>query len=243
MLAGERMTTLIDPRPTLKGPTSRRPNSRSSDRVVKTSTYSVVVIGASAGGISALMSLLAFLPTDFALPILVVQHLPAKLRSNLPTILGWRTALRVKWAQDREPMGPGTVYVAPPDQHLLVGAGGRLSLSSSAPVGLWRPAVDALFESAAQFCGDRAIAIVLSGAMWDGAKGIAAVAERGGITIAQDEASSDWFDMPAAALDLGHADIMMAPPKIAEALLLLVEGRSLPSEQSSTKLGAGGASS
>lgn len=185
--------------------------------------YDVVAIGGSAGGIQALIAVLSSLPASFPLPILVVQHLSATLPSRLPEVLGWRTSLRAKWAQDGEPLAPGTVYVAPPDRHLLVGTGRRVALSSAERAGRWRPSVDALFHSAAEVCGARAIAVVLSGVMWDGAAGVAAVAERGGITIAQDEATCDHFDMPAAALDLGRADVVLPPRKIAQALQVLAE--------------------
>lgn len=200
-----------------------RPPAGASDRLARASAYDVVAIGGSAGGISALIGVLSSLPATFPLPILVVQHLSATLPSRLPEVLGWRTPLRVKWAEHGEALAPGTVYVAPPDRHLLVGAGHRVALSSAERVGRWRPSVDALFRSAAQVCGERAIAVVLSGVMWDGAAGIAAVAERGGITVTQDEATSDHFDMPAAALDLGRADVVMPPRKIAQALQVLAE--------------------
>lgn len=195
----------------------------SSDLATKTPAYSVVAIGASAGGIPALISILAALPAAFPLPILVVQHLSAKLPSRLPDVLGFRTALAVKWAEDGEAMKPGTVYVAPRDRHLLVTPNRRIALSLADRVGWWKPAVDLLFQSAAESDGERTIAVVLSGAMWDGAKGMAAVAQAGGITIVQDEITSDHFDMPAAALDLGRADVMMSPHKIAQALQILAE--------------------
>jgi len=171
----------------------------------------VVVIGASAGGIPALIDLLSGLSADFPFPILLVQHLSATLPSRLPEVLGYRTALRAKWAEYGEAMKPGTIYVAPPDQHLVVKPGCRIGLSSAERVGWWRPAVDVLFQSAAEIYGEHTIAIVLSGAMWDGAKGMAAVASAGGITIVQDEVTSAHFDMPAAALDVGRADVMMSP--------------------------------
>jgi two-component system chemotaxis response regulator CheB len=187
--------------------------------------YSVVVIGASAGGVSALIGLLSGLPADFPLPILLVQHLSAKLPSKLPEVLGYATALRVKWAEHGELMKAGTVYVAPPDLHLVVKPGHRIGLSSADRVEWWRPAVDMLFRGAAEVYRERTIAIVLSGAMWDGAKGMAAVAKAGGITIVQDEATSDHFDMPAAALNLGPADVM-SPRRMAQALRLLAEGEA-----------------
>ena len=185
------------------------------------SAYDLVVIGGSAGGIPALQQLLSALPEDFPLPILLVQHLSAMLPSKLPQVLGYRTRLKAKWAEDGEALRPATVFIAPPDRHLLVRADRRIGLSSVERVGWWRPAVDVLFGSAAEAFGERTIAVVLSGAMWDGAKGVRAVVEAGGITIAQDEVSSGHFDMPAAALDLGRADLAMEPAKIALALQIL----------------------
>ena len=200
----------------------------SSDRLAPVLGYDIVVIGGSAGGIPALCSLLSALPGDFPFPILVVQHLSAKLPSSLPAVLGRHTNLNVKWAENGERPRPDTVYVAPPDRHLLVRPGPRLALSSAECVGWWRPAVDALFDSAAQIYGARVVGIVLSGVMWDGAKGTASIAKQGGITIAQSEATSDHFDMPAAALDLGKADLAMSPWKIAEALQVLADIPRLP---------------
>jgi len=191
---------------------------------LQASPYRVVVIGGSAGGFPALASLLSALPPDFGLPILVVLHLSATQPSKLPAVVGYHTPLRVKWAEHGERMRAGIVYVAPPDRHLLVREGERVALSQSERRGWWRPAVDTLFESAAADYGESVIAVVLSGAMWDGAKGVAAVGAAGGITIAQDEATSDHFDMPAAALDLGFADVMMSPRRIAEALQVLSPG-------------------
>jgi two-component system, chemotaxis family, protein-glutamate methylesterase/glutaminase len=195
----------------------------STDPIFPAPGCDIVVIGGSAGGIPALITLLAALPADFPFPILVVQHLSAKVPSRLPEVLGQRTDLTVKWAEDGERMRPGTVHVAPRDQHLLAKPDRLLALSSADRVGWWRPAVDTLFDSAAGAYGERVVAIVLSGAMWDGARGIASVAKRGGITIVQDEATSGHFDMPAAALDLGRADMTMSPQKIAATLRLLAE--------------------
>lgn len=204
--------------------------------------YSVVVIGGSAGAIPALMTLLAALPAHFPLPILVVQHIPRDIPSSLPAVLGWRTRLRVKWAEDGEPTVPGTVHIAPPDRHLILLPHARLGLSFAARIGHWRPAVDALFLSAADVCGDSTVAVVLSGAMWDGAAGMAAIARKGGITIVQDEASSRFSEMPAAALDLGRADVFLTPLRIAGALRVLAEPAvPAPDIAAELPLAAGGA--
>lgn len=206
-------------------PIDIHPASLSPTPLAAAGGFKVVVIGASAGGIDALVTLLSALNPGFPLPILLVLHISEKprLSSELPAVLRRCTRLPVKWAEHGERMMPGTVYIAPPGQHMLVGAGQRLLLSSAARVGWWRPSVDALFHSAAAICGARVIAIVLSGMLWDGAKGISAVAKQGGITIAQDEATSACFDMPAAALDVGGADVVMSPRDIARALAVLTE--------------------
>jgi two-component system, chemotaxis family, protein-glutamate methylesterase/glutaminase len=188
----------------------------------------IVVIGGSAGSIQPLMSILSGLPSDFPFPILVVQHLSAKNVSQLATVIGRCTRLTVKWAEDGEVMKPGTVYLAPADYHLMMMTDERIGLSSGDKIGYWRPAVDALFRSAAEIYGERMIAIVLSGMMRDGAKGIGLIGQYGGITIAQDEITSEHFDMPAAAIDLGHADVIMHPLKIAAALLALADRQPGP---------------
>lgn len=182
--------------------------------------YRVVAIGCSAGGIRALHQLLGELPANFKLPILLSAHLSKTLPSRLPEVLGFKTSLRVKWAEDGETMRGGMVYVAPRNLHLTIRSCGRITLDSSAPMRWWRPAVDRLLTSAAEAFGARAIGIILSGAMWDGAQGIAAIASAGGLTMTQDT-SADHFEMPAAAIDLGGADIVLSPAKIAEALLAL----------------------
>ena len=190
-------------------------------RLVQGSICDLVVIGGSAGGIRALISLLQALPPGFPLPILVVQHLSRQMPSRLPEVLRWNTRRAVKWAEDGEPMKSGMVHVCPADRHLLVGPDQRLVLTSAPLVGWWRPAVDVLFQSAADVYAERVAAVVLSGVMWDGTKGIAAVGSRGGITIVQDEATSDHFDMPASALDFGRADLIMNPGRIARTLQVL----------------------
>jgi two-component system, chemotaxis family, protein-glutamate methylesterase/glutaminase len=190
---------------------------------------SIVVIGGSAGGIQPLMAILSVLPSDFPFPILVVQHLSSKKVSQLASVIGRQTRLTVKWAEHGEVMKRGTVYLAPADYHLMLMSGERIRLSSGDKMGYWRPAVDVLFQSAAEIYGERMIAIVLSGMMRDGANGMGLIAQYGGITIAQDEITSEHFDMPAAAIDLGHADVVMHPLKIAEALLALANSQPEPS--------------
>jgi two-component system chemotaxis response regulator CheB len=185
---------------------------------IRTGRYGAVAIGASAGGVRAAGDVLAALPADFPLPILLVLHLSRTLPSRLVEVLRFRTGLQVSWARWGEKALPGHVHVAPPDRHLLLRPNGRLALCAAAPILLWRPALDRLFESAAESLGPRAIGIVLSGTLYDGMRGMAAIRRAGGLAIAQSEKSCDHFDMPSAAIDWGGADIVLPPAKIAEAL-------------------------
>src|SRR5690606_29085991 len=121
----------------------------------------VVVMGASAGALDALTTLLAQMPRDFSLPIVVVVHLPAHRESVLASLLGARSLMSVREVEDKEPMKPGTVYIAPPDYHVLLEQDGTLSLSSEEEVLYSRPSINVLFESAAEAFGAGVIGVVL----------------------------------------------------------------------------------
>jgi two-component system chemotaxis response regulator CheB len=164
-----------------------------------------IVVGASAGGIEALMTLLPPLPATFGVPIFVVLHLPRGRPSLLTEIFRGKCALPVCEAQDKEPVRSGTVYFAPPDYHLLIDEGPRLALSTDEPVHHSRPSIDVLFESAADIYRSRMLGIILSGANEDGAAGLAAVAAAGGTTIVQDPGSAAVKQMVVAALTLSPA--------------------------------------
>jgi two-component system, chemotaxis family, protein-glutamate methylesterase/glutaminase len=183
------------------------------------SSYGVIAVGGSAGGIQALRDVLRHLPATFRIPILLVQHLPPSGASDLVTVLGRCTSLRVKWAEHGEDLCGGTIYVAPQNNHLTVTAEYKIHLCClSARVNYYRPAVDPLFSSVAQVFGSRAIAIVLSGMLDDGARGTAVVRRCGGVTMSLDEATSVYFGMPFAAADFGGSDLIFTPLKLAEAL-------------------------
>ncbi|HWE36717.1 MAG TPA: chemotaxis protein CheB [Isosphaeraceae bacterium] len=181
----------------------------------------VVAIAASAGGLEALSRLLGALPADFPAPILVLQHLDPGRPSLLAQILGRRTKLMVKQAEAGEPVRPGAVFVAPPGRHLLVDAGGRLSLSTSELIHLVRPSADRLFESVAEGFGPRAVAVVLTGTGSDGEGGVRAVRRRGGTVIAQDPATATYAGMPAAAVRTGCVDLVLPLDQIAPRLVAL----------------------
>jgi two-component system chemotaxis response regulator CheB len=184
--------------------------------------YDIVALAASAGGLHALSTVLAALPADFPAAVVVVQHLDRHHRSLMAEILNRRTALPVKEAETEESLRAGTVYIAPPDRHLLVNSDRTLSLSRSALVHYVRPSADLLFESVAVGFGERAIAVVLTGSGRDGTTGVRAIKERGGIVIAQDEPSSEHFGMPGAAIRSGAVDFILSLEEIASALITLV---------------------
>lgn len=159
-----------------------------------------VVIGTSAGGLAALSALVEGLGRDFPLPLLVVQHVPDNVPTQLAEIFARRTALRVKEADEKEPVVAGTLYFAAPGYHLLVERDFSLSLSQDEPVHFSRPAIDVLFESAADAWGPRVAGILLTGASEDGAAGLVAIQEAGGLTVVQDPAEAEVPTMPLAAL-------------------------------------------
>jgi two-component system chemotaxis response regulator CheB len=159
-----------------------------------------VVIGASAGALEALSVILPSLPADYRLPVLVVVHVPPDKKSILAELFQAKCKVKVREAEDKEPICDGTVYFAPPDYHLLVETDQSLSLSNDEPVLYSRPSLDVLFESAADAYGPSLIAIVLTGANQDGAKGLRAVAEAGGITIVQSPEGAYAAAMPEAAI-------------------------------------------
>ena len=185
--------------------------------------YGLVVVAASAGGVQALTSLVAAIPASFGLPIVIVQHVDPRHRSLLVEILGRRAQLRVVAAEEGTELAPGTVYIAPPGSHVLVNQDGSLSLSKAELVHFVRPSADLLFESAAASYTDKVIAVVLTGSGEDGANGVRAVKKMGGTVLVQDEASSDFFGMPGAAIATGDVDFVLPLEEIPAALVTLTE--------------------
>jgi two-component system chemotaxis response regulator CheB len=185
--------------------------------------YSVLAVASSAGGIQGLTVLLGALGHDLPVPVLVVQHLDPRHRTVLAEILARRTELRVKLAEADERALPGTVYIAPPDRHLLIGSDGVLTLTGTELVHFVRPSADLLFESVAGAYESAAIACVLTGTGRDGAMGVDAVKSRGGTVIVQDPQTAQFPGMPQAAVDSGGVDFVLPLEEIAAVVRGLVE--------------------
>jgi two-component system chemotaxis response regulator CheB len=160
-----------------------------------------VVIGASAGALDALNQVISQLPSNFTLPVFIVVHVPSDKPSLLPELLQTRTALLVKEAEDKEEIQGGTIYLAPPDYHLLIEENGHLSLSSDEPVLYSRPSIDVLFETAADAYRAGLTAIILTGANEDGAAGMKAVIAQGGVALVQHPHQAYASAMPQAVLE------------------------------------------
>jgi len=159
-----------------------------------------VAIGASAGAVQALMRILPALPANYPIPMLIVVHVPPDRRNALVPLFQKKARIEIKEADDKEPVLPGVVYFAPSDYHLLVEADGSLSLSSDELVNHSRPSIDVLLESAADAFGPSLVGIVLTGANDDGARGLRAVLEAGGVGVIEDPETAYAPAMPTAAL-------------------------------------------
>ncbi|MCP1496028.1 two-component system chemotaxis response regulator CheB [Pseudomonas migulae] len=165
-----------------------------------------IVIGASAGGVEALLSILSPLREGFVLPIIVVLHLPDERRSHLADVFARRVNMPVQEAHDKTPIEAGTLYFAMPGYHLSVERDRTFSLSLEDRVHYSRPAIDFLFESAADAYGPTLAAVLLTGANRDGASGMAQIKHHGGLTIVQDPDEAQVATMPQAALDTHKPD-------------------------------------
>lgn len=183
----------------------------------------VVAMAASAGGLAALRIVLAGLPKNFPAAVVIVQHLDPKHPSLLASILGRQSALRVKEANATDVLAPATVFIAPPNHHLLVNRDGSLSLTQSELVHFVRPSADLLFESVAASFGTRAIAVVLSGTGTDGTMGVRAIKKMGGTVIVQDGETAEFSGMPLSALQTGEVDLSLPLEQIAPTLVELVQ--------------------
>jgi two-component system chemotaxis response regulator CheB len=189
--------------------------------VRKRKCFRAVVIGISTGGVEGLKTLLKALPVDFPLPVVIVAHIAPGSGNGLATLLNDLCAIRVKEADELEPLTAATVYLAPPNYHLQMEPGGFLSLSVDAPVNFARPAVDVLFETAAIAFGPDLIGIVMTGAGCDGSMGLKRIQEKGGLTVIQAPADAVAAAMPESAMAAVTADYVVPLKDLAPLLVKL----------------------
>lgn len=186
----------------------------------------LVAIATSTGGPPALQRILMDLPRDFPVPILVVQHIADGFVEGLCRWLRSSCNLRVKLAEEGEPLQPRTVYLAADDRHLGVRRNGTVALVDEPPIGGFRPSATYLFESAAREFGAAAIAVILTGMGRDGVEGLHAVHEAGGWVLAQDEPTSAVYGMPREAVRAGVVDASLPLHEISGRLVNLVRGKA-----------------
>lgn len=189
------------------------------DIVETKNEFDAIVIGASAGGLFAMTSILKPLPATYPVPLIVVQHRAKDERSLLEEVLQQKCHIRIKQADEKEEIQPGFVYFAPPNYHLLVESNGTFSLSYDVPVNYSRPSIDVLFETAADVYKQRLLGIILTGANKDGAAGMKKIRKLGGTTIAQDPGTADYPEMPQSAIYTGAIQHILTPEAIGSFLL------------------------
>jgi two-component system, chemotaxis family, protein-glutamate methylesterase/glutaminase len=192
-------------------------------RVARDGQYKAILMGGSAGGLEALEIILSALPSDFVMPVLVVQHLHASDGGSFSKHLARTIHLLVVEPCDKERIEQGRIYTAPANYHMLVERDGTIALSVDERINWSRPSIDVLFESAATAWGAGLVAVILSGASADGARGMQAVKMAAGLTIAQEPASAKHPVMPQAAIDIGAVDQVLRPAEIGQLLAELSE--------------------
>jgi two-component system chemotaxis response regulator CheB len=187
------------------------------------SETALVVIGASWGGLGALTNLFSTMPPAFRAPIIVVQHRSRNADNLLASLLQDITKLRVVDVEDKEPLEPGSVFIAPANYHLMVERG-HLSLTTDPLVRFSRPSIDVTFTSAADTYRSATIGVVLTGANDDGSRGLRHVVDRGGKAIVQDPATAESKAMPSAALKAVPEAEILPLPGICARLVELTSG-------------------
>lgn len=208
-------------RPAQAPPKPRQPRG-------KVPVIDVIAIGCSTGGPSALAEMIPVLPADLRVPVLVVQHMPARFTASLATSLDRRSKLRVREAEEGRPLRAGEVLVAPGGKHLEVALQDSepfLRLTTGKPVNSFRPSVDVLFKSLAVALPGRALCIVMTGMGADGLEGVKSVRQRGGWCIAQDQASCAVYGMPRSVIENGEADEVLALDALADRLQEIAKAR------------------
>jgi two-component system, chemotaxis family, protein-glutamate methylesterase/glutaminase len=179
----------------------------------------LIVIGTSAGGISALQTIFKSLPKDFSLPIVVTQHIAPKARIEPSLVFGQSLNVVFEEAQDKTEIKPGHVYFAPPNYHLLIEKDFTLSLSQDDPVHFARPSIDVCFTSAAHYLNTGVCGVLLTGANADGAIGLHAISKNGGFTIVQNPKEAEFATMPNSALERFQPSAVMTLHEITQQMI------------------------
>jgi two-component system chemotaxis response regulator CheB len=195
----------------------------------------IVAIGGSAGSGAVLRGLLRDLPRDFPASIVITTHIPSHGAGTLAHALAAASALPVSQAVDGQPIEPGHVYVAAPDRHLLL-IGQTIRLGPGPRENMVRPAIDPMFRSVALSCGARAIGVVLTGMLNDGASGLVAIKQRGGTTVVQHPVDAEADQMPCAALEAAEVDHVALSAELARLLTRLAGSAAGPSPEPSEEL-------
>lgn len=185
-------------------------------------SWKIVVMGTSLGGLSALKTILSYLPADFLAPIVIVQHRHKESDGTMEALLQEHTCLPIQEVQDKDEIVPGKIYLAPADYHLLIEPG-YFSLSTDEPVSYARPSIDVLFESAADIYTEQVIGVILTGANHDGTQGLKKVKARGGTTIVQQPTTAESPIMPESAISAVSIDWISSLSEIAALLISLCQ--------------------
>jgi two-component system chemotaxis response regulator CheB len=204
------------------------PSPPSAHRFPRPRDPRVIAIGASTGGPQALSAILDGLPGALGVPVVLVQHITEGFIDGFVEWLGARSAMRAVVATNGMELMPGTIHVAGGGRHMTLTRDGRIGLDHGPPVNGFRPSISRLFHSVAEVCGREAVGVLLTGMGRDGADGLRQMRDAGALTIAQDEASSVIFGMPAEAVRLRAACEVLAPPQIADALWAVEAERVRP---------------
>lgn len=181
--------------------------------------YEAIVMGVSSGGMQAMKVMFSLLPKDFNVPIIIVQHIGAHSDGEWIKLLDDKCSLKIKEADEKEIIEGGTIYIAPPNYHLLIETNKTVSLSIEGRVNFARPAIDVLFESAAETYRNKLIGVILTGSNYDGTKGMKRIKECGGLTIAQDPDTAASPFMPASAIAAMQPDYILSLENIMELLI------------------------
>jgi two-component system chemotaxis response regulator CheB len=181
--------------------------------------YEAIVVGVSSGGLKALRFIFSLLPSDFVVPIIVVQHIGPRSENTWIKLLNDCSNISIKEADEKEKVGTGHIYVAPSNYHLMIEKDKTFSLTIDERVNFARPSIDVLFESAAEVYREKLIGIILTGSNNDGAKGVKRIKECGGLVIIEDPETAESSYMPASAISLVQPDYILPLNQISELLL------------------------